>query len=466
MANVGRNDPCPCGSGRKHKHCCLHQRDTERQTRVRLRQAEARVVPALLEFALDRWGEDFLAGAWEEWALWNEDLPDDLLEDPDFYPLFLPWFVFSYVPDPHAEDARPDAPTLPIGLAFLADANDVDDLERQLIESACVNCFSFYAVQHVTPGESIALRDILTGRDVRALEQSGSGTLGAGDILFAHPATVGAGSILLGCSPLVIPPVWHNPIIDFRQEIWKRRRPTPDDLLDYDFEIRDFYFDIADAIVNPRPPALTNTDGDALQLTTLEFELRCSVQEACDALKSLGPEDEAEDESEVERHADGTLARAIVRWHNADGPLLGQITLEAGRLVAEVNSAERAVRLREEVASRLGDRAVYARSHHTPIEELLAQAAEQAAHGDSPGALDATSPELAAIEADLNAQHWTKWVDERVPALGNKTPRHASKTALGRERLEALFAEFAWRDARQPAHRRVDIPALRRMLGM
>lgn len=21
---VGRNDPCPCGSGKKHKHCCLH----------------------------------------------------------------------------------------------------------------------------------------------------------------------------------------------------------------------------------------------------------------------------------------------------------------------------------------------------------------------------------------------------------------------------------------------------------
>jgi len=20
---VGRNDPCPCGSGRKYKHCCL-----------------------------------------------------------------------------------------------------------------------------------------------------------------------------------------------------------------------------------------------------------------------------------------------------------------------------------------------------------------------------------------------------------------------------------------------------------
>jgi Flp pilus assembly protein TadD len=23
MSKVGRNDPCPCGSGKKHKHCCL-----------------------------------------------------------------------------------------------------------------------------------------------------------------------------------------------------------------------------------------------------------------------------------------------------------------------------------------------------------------------------------------------------------------------------------------------------------
>ena len=22
-ASIGRNDPCPCGSGKKYKHCCL-----------------------------------------------------------------------------------------------------------------------------------------------------------------------------------------------------------------------------------------------------------------------------------------------------------------------------------------------------------------------------------------------------------------------------------------------------------
>jgi len=27
MAKTGRNDPCPCGSGQKYKHCCLPRED-------------------------------------------------------------------------------------------------------------------------------------------------------------------------------------------------------------------------------------------------------------------------------------------------------------------------------------------------------------------------------------------------------------------------------------------------------
>lgn len=35
MSKIGRNDPCPCGSGRKYKHCCLaDRRGTSTRTRV------------------------------------------------------------------------------------------------------------------------------------------------------------------------------------------------------------------------------------------------------------------------------------------------------------------------------------------------------------------------------------------------------------------------------------------------
>lgn len=30
MARIGRNDPCPCGSGRKYKRCCLRQQQANR----------------------------------------------------------------------------------------------------------------------------------------------------------------------------------------------------------------------------------------------------------------------------------------------------------------------------------------------------------------------------------------------------------------------------------------------------
>jgi len=29
---IGRNDPCPCGSGKKHKKCCLDTAPAERKT--------------------------------------------------------------------------------------------------------------------------------------------------------------------------------------------------------------------------------------------------------------------------------------------------------------------------------------------------------------------------------------------------------------------------------------------------
>jgi hypothetical protein len=35
------------------------------------------------------------------------------------------------------------------------------------------------------------------------------------------------------------------------------------------------YFEIADALYNPTPPALTNTDGELLEFNTLTYDLRC-----------------------------------------------------------------------------------------------------------------------------------------------------------------------------------------------
>jgi tetratricopeptide (TPR) repeat protein len=51
MAKTGRNDPCPCGSGKKYKRCCLAVHQAE--------QAAARRPPDPERFSQERRAADF-----------------------------------------------------------------------------------------------------------------------------------------------------------------------------------------------------------------------------------------------------------------------------------------------------------------------------------------------------------------------------------------------------------------------
>jgi len=45
MSKPGRNDPCPCGSGKKYKRCCLHQHEAAAAERAAAAAAEAAAQP-------------------------------------------------------------------------------------------------------------------------------------------------------------------------------------------------------------------------------------------------------------------------------------------------------------------------------------------------------------------------------------------------------------------------------------
>jgi hypothetical protein len=45
--------------------------------------------------------------------------------------------------------------------------------------------------------------------------------------------------------------------------------------------------------------------------------------------------------------------------------------------------------------------------------------------------------------------HYRNWLDEKIPALGGKTPREAARNFEGREQLAALLKELENREARR-----------------
>jgi hypothetical protein len=71
----GRNDPCPCGSGKKYKKCCLSTTyiETEKEESIR-----ARLVQDLLRF-FKRNFEDRLDDA--DFTFWDKFIPEEHLDD-------------------------------------------------------------------------------------------------------------------------------------------------------------------------------------------------------------------------------------------------------------------------------------------------------------------------------------------------------------------------------------------------
>ena len=57
MSKIGRNDHCPCGSGKKYKRCCLHQHEAAAAERAAAAAAQAAAQLAPPVFA---WKDDGL----------------------------------------------------------------------------------------------------------------------------------------------------------------------------------------------------------------------------------------------------------------------------------------------------------------------------------------------------------------------------------------------------------------------
>jgi hypothetical protein len=433
------------------------------------------VVDALLRFTTDTWGEPMILHAWEDF--WNyDDGPEDLTTTPELEPLFIQWLVLGFVTDPDADEADGDWPTQPIGLAWLeTNEADVSELDRGYIETACRSPTSVFAVEQVTSGRNLDLKDVLTGSRFHVLEQGASQTLRPADLIFTRVVTIDGVSLMLGAAPFVVPPRWHTRIIDWRERLFRKRLMTRQDLVDFDIEIRDLYLDIAAELLDPTPPRLCNTDGDPIALTTVTYELKTTVGEAFTKLAPLARVHGEDHSGEVIRDASGAVTSASLSWVKAgnrqhkhwNNTVLGTLRLETGRLAADVNSARRADRLKREIARRLGQTAALIDTTVVDPSEAIEERARQGVAGERHDeSKPEPSPELQAIQEELIRQQWAGWLDTRVPALGNKTPRQAARTALGRERLEALLAEFDRKAADGPSSLAAHLAAIRGALTL
>ncbi len=92
---VGRNDPCPCGSGLKYKNCHLRAAGevppTERLWQ-RLHELSQRLPTDLLRFVKSRYGLALVDEAWSQFTLFKDETFD---QESIHLPVFMPWFLYA-----------------------------------------------------------------------------------------------------------------------------------------------------------------------------------------------------------------------------------------------------------------------------------------------------------------------------------------------------------------------------------
>ncbi len=474
---VTRNSPCPCGSGKKYKHCCL-PRPPETPVPImlkRVREAEQRSVGLLFRFARREFGAEAAAEAWQTF---KECCGGDLLGDDPWSAhasIFATWWLYAWYPgrERHEAGRGPYPRDDTIAARFLAShGSTLQPLTRDYIDAARHEPHMLWEVIDVRRGEGLQLRDLALGRERWVHDRSASEHAARWDILLAHIVGLDDTYICSGLAPYPLPPAAR----DFAISELKRfiRRPPPNDpaaLLRRDLDVISTYGEALGVLarrVAERPsPVLRNTDNQELVWTRLEYAFKPSDRDRIITALASMPEMEGPDPEGQET----TFSWVVWRPGDPQMPNVckGTIYVGASAMRAEANSRERGAELGARIAAGLGSLVTLVNTEHQPMAAHTMPAAASGAEAKSE-ALDLDDlPEEVREEliGRVQSEMLLGWADRAIPALGGKTPREAVQTEVGRTRVAEMLREWENMSTRHGGLMgELDFDALRRELGL
>ena len=437
MSAAGRNDPCPCGSGRKYKKCCLAKEAVSPAAFTASERQSA--LEHLFRFSRRPEFEAAHAAArgdfWTRWtASRTEDDADEATQFDQSVTAFLEWFAFDF--------ALPSGRTLCD--EFLARerrrlrSGEVSYLERMLLSH-----WRLYEVAHVRPEEGLDLVDIWTRDRLRVHERLATRQLVRWDLVAARVVLGPAGVPVLDGIPYLLPAIAREDILARLRRAhrsFKRRVPTGDLTAFFKTHGMLFHHLWLDHVAMRPPPVLLTAEGGQLMFARVVFDV--VDREALDAALAGRPD--------LERQDDGSYVwlEDTGEFHRA----LGTLALKGDRLVLEAMSRDRAERGRALIES-LVPAAVRYRA--TTLEDV-GQALERR-RAPAPESSEVPPEIQAEVVGAFYEQHYRKWLDTALPALGGRTPREAARLQSTRPKLIALLKSFEAMAERQrrdgrPAH--------------
>ncbi len=452
-----RNGTCPCGSGKKYKKCCLAKDEEAARSAksavggpnsagfpsgvANVHRIEEPLIPKLFSFARSQF-PDALTRASDDF-----DDPETSLQ------LFGPWLFFGI---------EVDGKTL-VEHYVEAHGHSLTTKERALLLTQPTAWLSIWEVTEVVPGHSILLKDLLSGEERLVREVTASRSVNKREALLGRVLDFEGESVIAGLHPRTLPPKETMGVVARARTKLRRKTAVPVDRLRSEslgrFLIRAWEESVREfAMRSQLPPKLQNTDGDTLLLTRDHFSFDPAKSKQLDrclrAIPNVDPPD-SQGEPYVFLRPGNSMHKD---WETT---IVGRGTITRGELTLETNSIRRADVLRKLVESSCQGLLTHRLREHSDPAALLA-------NRDALPALPTELPpaEVDAVIRQYKANHYARWVDEPVPALGGKTPRQAVRSKAGREQVDVLLKGIEHNESRLPGGPQVDLSSIRAELGL
>ncbi len=415
MAKTGRNDPCPCGSGRKYKKCCLAKAWTPAGREESIKSG---LVQKILRFVK----EDLPGTLNEAYAcFWDDFDPAEHLDDHTLALAdinFREWLVHDWTPEKEGFRTLIDLYTESNG--------ELRPEEKEILLRMNDAVISLYEVQEVFEGEGLVLKDLLLGGEYEVREKAATASLSKWDIFATRLMRLDGNIIMTGC---VYPYPLHDKerltgllkkgLDDYRKEF---PGGTMREFLKRYGDIFNYYW--YENIRTPFRPVLTTTSGEPLLFCTAVFDFsdREGVRDELGKVWELEKEDDEDVFAWLDKRREGGTAT-----------VLGTVRIGETSLRLECNSRERLERGKVLLLSRLGGMIMHRADTFQDPYQALKEAPPAPRRSRIP------KEEEQEIYTELMQRFYEKWLNKEIPALGGETPLEAVKKPWGKKKVAELL---------------------------
>ncbi|MCX7784836.1 MAG: SEC-C metal-binding domain-containing protein [candidate division WOR-3 bacterium] len=419
MSQIGRNDPCPCGSGKKYKKCCLVNTNTEFGFEEFVK---GRLVQDLLKFAYANYNIELHKAK----LFFHQQMPTSEKMTPEFLQLadinFWDWVVYDWVIDTKTKKTLIDL-YIESGTKLTAEDLKVLDMMKKTY-------ISLYEVQEVFPEKGMILKDLLLENEYTVQEKLATRSMLKWNIFATRLLSLDKKYIISGCN-------YPYPITDkslivknikkyYRNYLRKNKDGSWQELLKKDSHI---FIDIWYASIANQPPLiLQTTTNEALIFSKATYTIS-DIPAVLSGLKTITEFENIKDEEFI--------------WEDlnqyGEKVIFGKITIQSNKLIFETNSKERLDKGKEILNKKIGDFISHQSDEFQEPIELLKPLKDMSKYQPK-------NEIPLEIEQELYnkamREHYEKWLHQPIPALNNKTPLQSVKTKKGKIEVVELLKQL------------------------